>query len=233
MARVVNEEEYTARRDAILKAAERLIYSKNYEQMSLQDIVDELHVSKGALFHYFRTKAALLEALIDRMLEEGMQQVIPLAHDPSLSALEKLQHFFATLVRWKTAQKTFFLAMLAAWYNDGNAIVRQKVRGKRLKLMGALLTEIIRQGIEQGDLRIPYSDQIGEVALCLVESLVDSLSVLLLTSEPNEDCLHRMEGATVTYTAALERTLGTSEGSLEILSVDALREWFTTAAHNA
>ena len=232
MARVVKEKEYTVRRNAILDVAQRLIYTKNYEQMSLQDIAVELQISKGALFHYFPSKAALLEALIDRMLEEGMQQIAPIAHDSKLPALEKLQHLFVMLVRWKTDQKSFFLAMLRAWYDDGNAIVRQKVRTKRLRQMSLILTDIIQQGIEQGDFLIPYSDQVGEVALCLVEGLVDSVSMLLLTLEPNRDCLQRMESAVSTYTAALERTLGIAAGSIEIISVQTLKEWLDAVALN-
>src|SRR5579859_805123 len=193
MARPIKEKEYAARRNAILNEAQRLIYTKSYEEMSLQDIVAELHISKGAIFHYFNSKAALLEALIDRMLEEGMQHLMPIARNPGLPAGEKLQRLFATLVQWKTDQKSFFLAMLRTWYDDGNAIVRQKVRTKRLKQMGVLLNDIIREGIEQRDFMILYSDQIGEVVMCLVESLVDSLSMLLLTFETNPDRLQQME----------------------------------------
>jgi AcrR family transcriptional regulator len=225
MARIVKETEYARKRNEILDVALQLTLSQGYEQMSIQDILDGLKISKGAFFHYFGSKSALLQAMVDRMLDEGMRQILPIARDPNVTALEKLQRFFATLVRWKTDQKVFFMAMLPVWYGDDNAIVRQKVRSERSKTMGALLAEIILQGTEQGSFTAPYSDQIGEVALCLIESLVDALSGLLITPEPNQDRFDCMESTVMAYTGALERTLGAAPGSLEIIDMNVLKEW--------
>src|SRR5665647_2543286 len=69
MARVIKE--HAVRRGEILDVAQRLVYSKGYEQMTVQDILDGLQISKGAFYHYFGSKPALLEALIERMLGEG------------------------------------------------------------------------------------------------------------------------------------------------------------------
>ena len=63
MARKVKEEDYASRRNEILDAARTLVYTKGYEQMSIQDILDALKISKGAFYHYFDSKPALLEAL--------------------------------------------------------------------------------------------------------------------------------------------------------------------------
>ena len=57
MPRVLIEEDYTARRNEILDAARKLVYTKGYEQMSVQDILDEMKISKGAFYHYFGLKA--------------------------------------------------------------------------------------------------------------------------------------------------------------------------------
>ena len=59
MARIVNKEEYEIRRNEILDAAQRLIYTKGYDQMSIQDILAESHISKGAFYHYFELQASL------------------------------------------------------------------------------------------------------------------------------------------------------------------------------
>src|ERR1700730_4301624 len=120
MARPIKEQEYRVKRDAILDAARRLVQTKGYEQMTIQDILDDLQISKGAFYHYFDSKQALLEALIARMGEEAEELLLPIVHDPHMSALEKLQRFYPTLARWKTARKTFFLALLQTLYADDN-----------------------------------------------------------------------------------------------------------------
>lgn len=53
MPRVVKEEEYAVKCNEILDVAQHLVYTKGYQQMSIQDILDELKISKGAFYHYF------------------------------------------------------------------------------------------------------------------------------------------------------------------------------------
>src|SRR5438876_8405567 len=122
MARIVKEQAYAVRHNAILNVAQRLVYTKGYELMTIQDILDDLQISKGAFYHYFDSKPALLEALIKRMEDEIEKLLLPIVHDPEVSALQKLQHFFDTINRFKTARKVFLLALLHVWYRDDNAI---------------------------------------------------------------------------------------------------------------
>ncbi len=107
MARAVKEEEHTEKRNAILDAAQRLIYTKGYEQMTIQDILDALQISKGAFYHYFDSKQDLMDALIERMIEEADRLIRPIAYDPQLPALEKFQRLLDTLNRWKTTEGIF------------------------------------------------------------------------------------------------------------------------------
>ena len=82
MTRIVKE--HTVRRNEILDVAQRLVTTRGYEQMTIQDILDELQIAKGTLYHYFDSKRALLEALIERAQGEIEQMLIPLVHDPAL-----------------------------------------------------------------------------------------------------------------------------------------------------
>jgi AcrR family transcriptional regulator len=231
MARIVKE--HAVRRSEILDVAQRLIYTKGYEQMTIQDMLDNLQISKGAFYHYFDSKQALLEALIERMKGEVEQLLIPIVYDPYLPALEKLQRFFDTLNRWKTAQKAFFLALLRVWYTDDNAIVRQKWRAAGIKWITPLLSVIIHQGIQEGVLTTSYPDQVGEVVLSLVQDLGETLAMLLLSFEPERADIRRVESIVAAYTDALERTLGIPEGSLQLTDTETLKEWFFSPGDNA
>ena len=62
MARTVDTEAHAVRREAFVDVAQRLMQTKGYEQMSIQDVLDELDASRGAFYHYFDSKTALLEA---------------------------------------------------------------------------------------------------------------------------------------------------------------------------
>ena len=106
MARTVNTAVHAVRREAFLDAAQGLIQAKGYEQMSIQDVLDELDASRGAFYHYFDSKAALLEAVIDRMAVAAMATVAPIVDDPKLPATEKLTRLFSGMARYKVEPRS-------------------------------------------------------------------------------------------------------------------------------
>ena len=71
MARTVNLVEHAVRRDTFVDAALGLIQSKGYEEMSIQDVLDEVGASRGAFYHYFDSKTALLEAVLERIVVQA------------------------------------------------------------------------------------------------------------------------------------------------------------------
>jgi len=222
MARTIKEEEYAARRNEILDSAQRLIYTKGYEKMAIRDILDELNISKGAFYHYFDSKGALLEALLERLLDEVEQILNPVVNDPNLSALDKLEGYFVTAARWKTAHKAYLLSLLSVWYADENAIVRQKIFAMTVERVTPIITKILQQGIREGTVSTPYPDQASELFLSLWQTLGDSFSRLLLGSEVD---LRGVEIIVAAYTDAMERVLGISSGSLRLIDTATLEEW--------
>src|SRR5512135_1308764 len=149
MARTVKEEEYAVKRKEILDAAQRLVYTKGYEQMSIQDILNDLQISKGAFYHYFDSKGDLLEALIERMVQDVEPLILPIVHDPQSSAFEKMHGLFDASARWKTARKDYLMSLMRVWYADENALIRHKTYTRMLKYISTWLTAIIRQGIAE------------------------------------------------------------------------------------
>lgn len=224
MARVIKE--YTVRRNEILDAAQHLVQTKGYEQMTIQDLLDNLQISKGAFYHYFTSKQALLEALIERMVDVVEPLVLTIVQDPDLSALEKLRRLFATVSRWKTARKEFLLALLRVWYADDNVLIRQKTRDVSAKLLTPQLQVIIQQGLQEGTLTLAYPEQMGGVIVALIQDLGDAMGTLCLTFDPKHHELSHIELTVAAYTDALERVLGAPSGSLQLVDMETLRAWF-------
>ncbi len=140
MARILNEEQHTEKRNEILDVAQRLVYTRGYAQMSIQEIISALSISKGAFYHYFDSKQNLLEAMIKRTLDQILLVLAPVIDDPVLSATEKLNRYFLTAGQWKSGQKEYILAIMQVWYTDENAIVRQKMHVETLKLIAPLFS---------------------------------------------------------------------------------------------
>jgi AcrR family transcriptional regulator len=219
-------EHFEAKRQNILAAAVKLVLAKGYEAMSVQDLIDALAISKGAFFHYFRSKADLLEAIIGQMLDAGMRRLTPIVEAPGLPATEKLNSFFAALVDWKTGNKSFFLSVVRVWYGDENAVVRQKLREQTIGRMGNLLGGLIRLGIAEKSFDVDDSDQAGGIVVSILENMTDNLSKLLLAAEPGHE--PRMAACVTAHTRAIEKILGVPGESIRIMDTSTLAQWYAS-----
>lgn len=226
MARILKEEEYTQRRNEILNAAQKFVYTIGYEQMSIQNLLDDLQISKGAFYHYFDSKQALLEALVDRTTKAAISILLPVIKDPDLTALEKLHHFFDTAVRWKTEQKSFFIGLLRVWYQDENAIVRQKVTAAGLTQIKPLLAQIIQQGADEGIFTATHPNLTADLVMALFQGMSENLAGLFLMENPGKEILDRIKNTITAYTDALERVLRAPCGSIHLMDTSTLEEWF-------
>lgn len=228
MARIFKEQEYLEKRNEILDATQRLVYTKGYERMTIGDILAELKISSGAFYHYFDSKSAVLEAFTARIQEEAEKPLLPLIHDPQLSALEKLQGFFATLERLRMAQKHSVAQLLKVWYNDDNAVVRQKVDEAVVKQRAPLLTEVVRQGIQEGTFTTAYPEQAGEIILALLHGMSNTHAHLLLALVETPGETEYVDAVVATHAAymdAIERVLGVPSDSLLRTNADMVKMW--------
>src|SRR5260370_19469356 len=115
MARTVNPTRHSVRRDAFLDVAQQLVETKGYEAMSIQDVLDALEVSKGAFYHYFDSKQALLEAVVDRFADGGMAAIEPILSDPRPPAINKLERLFGGIAGLKAERKEPLAATREVW----------------------------------------------------------------------------------------------------------------------
>ena len=225
MARVVKE--YDERRNEILESAQALFYSEGYEQTSIQDIIDTVGIAKGTFYYYFSSKSNLLDELIMQMLQQSKQLVEPLLTDDELTALEKVRRFFSIISDWKTGKRPFLLRILAAYYDENNVILRHRMKIETNRTMAPFLSEIIQQGVNDGSFDILYAEDMGEIVLTLAQSLSESLAELLLDGSGQENLLRLAEKRAIVHQYALEKLLGAPQGSLPIIEMTNLRQWFS------
>ena len=220
MARTAKPHEVAAKRDAILDAAQRLVLTRGYEEMSIQHVLADLQISGGAFHHYFDSRAALLSALIERIERQSSAPLVPIVRNPRSNALEKLQAFLHALDRLRIERRADVVAALRVWYTDANAVVRERVADAVRAQRAPLLTEIVRQGVREGIFRVTLPECAGEVLMALLQAMGDTHAKQLLAAD--------VDGIVATHAAymeAIERVLGAAGGSLERADARAVAPW--------
>ena len=121
MARVTKDPD--ERRSELIACAQRLFYAKGYESTSVSDIVDEVGVAKGTFYYYFGSKLAILEALVDELVEQSVALLHEIVADETLPVLEKWAQAFQAVGTWKAERKDEMLAILHVMQMDENLLL--------------------------------------------------------------------------------------------------------------
>jgi AcrR family transcriptional regulator len=226
MTRIVKQ--YAVRRDEILDAAQRFIYTKGFEKLTIRDILDELQISNGAFYHYFASKSLLLEAIIERGQDDLDRSFRLIVEDPDLPALEKFRRFFATLDRTRIELQPVIADLMRVWFADENAIVREKTDEVFVQRRAPLLNAIVRQGIQEGVFNTPYPDQAGQIILSITRGAANRVLNLVLAFEQNRQQLHYIDEIVATNAAAaeaIERILGATAPCMDRPTTGEVKAW--------
>ena len=218
VARLVKPEEQAARRAEILDAALQLMHDKGYERMTIEDLLSTMHMSKGALYHYFRSKRALLDGVVEAMGDGAARELRVVVDDPALGAVDKLHAYFATSSAWKAENLTAVSTAVRLWRDENNALLRQKISQETMRNTTPMLEAIIRQGCDEGVFDTGYPHEaaviITGMGLHLADAFIDALdadgSIGVDITGPHT------QGLLDAYLQAFERILGAPAGSLAI-----------------
>lgn len=226
MARTLNPAVHSVRRDAFIDAAQRLMQTKGFEQMSIQDLLDELDASRGAFYHYFDSKQALLGAMVDRIADQALATVEPVVADPALTAVEKLERFFGGIASYKSERKALMLEFIKVWRSDFNTVVREKSRQALVERVAPILARIVRQGIAEEVFSVDWPEETATLLLTLMLGFQDGATELFVARQENRISYEEAERTLLSFARAFERILGASRGTIRIVDENTLREWF-------
>lgn len=85
------------RRAELVDASMALFLNKGYEGTMVSDVVRRVRVAQGTFYYYFKTKEDVLDAVLEKLLEESADRAARLAADESQSAAQRLEGLFRML----------------------------------------------------------------------------------------------------------------------------------------
>jgi AcrR family transcriptional regulator len=193
-------------------------------------LLGEVGASKGAFYHYFDSKQALLEAIIDRLVDTALGRVTTVIDDDRLDAVGKFRGFFQMIAALKAEQRDFVVQLIKVWYSDDNAIVREKLRHQQIHRVTPYIATIIRQGVSEGTFALADPDQMARVVLALILDTGDEAGELYVARQAGTVDFETVTRRFTTYQLALERLLGVTPGTLELVDEPTLRLWSGAAS---
>jgi AcrR family transcriptional regulator len=230
VVRTLNPAAHALKREAFVDAAIRLVQRKGYEQLSVQGVIEEVGASRGAFFHYFESKAALLAAIVDRMVEAATSAVAPIAVDPDLTAPQKLQRIFAGIAQWKSVQPELqpdaVADLVRTWYSDENTIVIERMRVAVASRITPLLVTVLREGAADGSFSVTSPEGTAIVFTSLILGLNEAAVRLFLARRAGAVSYETVTTTLAAYFEAFDRILGSPSPLWPVLDEQPVRLWF-------
>lgn len=90
-------------RDQILDTAQVIMSGKGFSAVGLNEILAAARVPKGSFYHYFASKDAFGEALLERYFEDYLADLDVMLGAPGLSGAERLMSYWQ---KWLETQAT-------------------------------------------------------------------------------------------------------------------------------
>jgi AcrR family transcriptional regulator len=166
MARIVKKAEI--RRQEIVAAARQLFQTKEYEKTTMQDVMDQLGIAKGTIYHYFKSKEELLEAVVENIVEDDIASKQIIVKEISGNALEKIR----TLIRAGSMADNN-AEILGHLHHPGNLGMHIRQLAVTLMRQAPLYGALIRQGCEEGLFQTEHPLECAEFILTAVQFLTD------------------------------------------------------------
>lgn len=145
--------------EKILDAAQRLFLEKGYDNTTIQDIVDELDgLSKGAVYHHFKSKEEIMDAVGDRMFAVN-NPFEAVRGRSDLNGLQKLRE--AIRLNQADEARTDMTIQSIPLTRNPRLLVEMIESNRRI--LTPYYQELLEEGNRDGSLHTEYAREIAEL----------------------------------------------------------------------
>ena len=150
--------------ERIVLAATELFVENGYYNTSVQDIVDKVGLSKGAIYHHFESKEEILKAVLERRARHTYKRYdAAVREERDLTGKEKIQRILLASSNEKKASP--FDSFLMGHMRDPFFAV-DSMRSS-MKYDAPMLSKWIREGVADGSLDVEEPELCAEMILVL------------------------------------------------------------------
>ena len=148
----------------ILDTASQLFFQQGYGKTTLQDIIDATRLSKGAIYHHFASKEAILIAVVDRIGDFNSAVLAEIRDKKGPTGAEKLRELFRTSMKLSFQGKILHMLPFLIENPKFMALQMQSILGEAAP---DYVLPILREGIADGSIRADHPEPLSEVLLIL------------------------------------------------------------------
>lgn len=150
--------------EKIMEVSQRLFLEKGYDSTTIQDIVEELDgLTRGAVYHHFRSKEEIMDAIGDKMFFENNPFTI-VKQRKDLNGLQKMREVIK-INRVDVKRSELNKHTLPMLKNP--RILARMIETDR-RLIAPLWFELIKEGQHDGSIKAKFPKELSELLPLLI-----------------------------------------------------------------
>ncbi|WP_105614658.1 TetR/AcrR family transcriptional regulator [Vallitalea okinawensis] len=171
MARIRNNEDYNAKKKQILQNALNLLAKDGYQKFSINRVIESSQMTKGAFFHYYKSKDELVYGLVDLLNTPIVDAISEVADMKHLNPKEKVLNLFQAAYKAKDLKNKSIDQFARLIYLEENAIILHLLVRDVVQQCTPLFERVFTEGIEQGVFKFQHPHG---VAFHFLRSILDT-----------------------------------------------------------
>ncbi len=158
---------YEAKRKLLLSNIWDVFLKHGYENTTLAFLIGELNISKGAFYHYFRTKEECVDAAVKMFAETCFEKAAKNIQQGS--AADNMKH----LIKICSSLFQENNNSIGLINTPDNAVFHQKLMAALVKELAPLYASVISQGVQEKVFDVPFPLETAQMILTLTNFYFD------------------------------------------------------------
>lgn len=207
------------RRNQIFDCAQQLFQTKGYARTSINDIMNIAGVSKGAFYHHFGSKEAMVEGLLRRYADQIRGAYAAVLETQSLSALDRYKLYLQILRDRQTlAEPQSMMLIITSLLNEENSGFQDRLMEEIVAAVVPVFSEVLRLGIDEGvfDIDDPVTAAPLIVRIANQHRYVLKTAFSVKSLEGQKAVVKQIDDSLRMQGLAIDRLLGIPDGTTQL-----------------
>jgi len=202
MPRITKDPE--ERRNELMDSAQTLFLSQGYEKTAVSDIVKQVQVAQGTFYYHFKSKADILNAVVDRFISIIESEIKSILGNIDIDIVDRVNSAINKLVEI-TGKNQEIIDYL---HQDSNALLHDRIISITMDRLVPHLAKTVEEGVLAGRFFVAYSFETVEMIMAALFWQFHQPGLY----EDKERCL-RIQ---TSLEQIIDRSLGVEPGSFKL-----------------
>ena len=160
-------------KEMILETSKSLFLKNGYDNTSIQDILDNLKgLSKGAIYHHFKSKEAIFEAISIKEAEKNKLEFLKIKNNKNLNGANKLKEIIKFNI---SSENTKNIIKLCPNFLENPKFLAEQLKQMYEIFIPNFIFPIIEEGVEDGSIKTDKPYELSESIMLLINIWINPL----------------------------------------------------------